>query len=142
MADIEPPPNEFSSRLTSPKQADQVVGTEMHNHNGGLLAFKVYPKAWGDGEHHAGPEQYEMPPHMNHDDYYDDDPEDHMIQKGRRLKHSINLPPMSPTIPMSPTMSSPPPKYVPSQVSMCICVHVLCSLVYVCALSLCLHACT
>ena len=119
MADIKPPPNEFSSRLTSPKLADQVVGTEMYNHNGGLLAFKVYPKAWGDSDHRAGTEQYSvMSPQMDHDGYYDDDPDDHMIHKGRRVKHSINLPPMSPT------MSSPPPKYVPSQVSMYVCVYV------------------
>ena len=115
MADIEeqPPPNEFHSRLTSPKQAEQVVGTEMHNHNGGLLAFKVYPKAWGDNDHH---ERFDMSsPQIDNDD--DDDEEDHMISKGNRLKHSINLPPMSPT------MLSPPPKYIASQVCLSVCVY-------------------
>ena len=111
MADIEeqPPPNEFHSRLTSPKHAEQVVGTEMHNHNGGLLAFKVYPKAWGDNDHHGSTERFDMPsPQIDNDDQ--DDEEDHMISKANRLNHSINL------APMSPTMLSPPAKYIASQV--------------------------
>ena len=118
MADIEeqPPVNEFYSRLTSPKHTEQLVGTEMHNHNGGLLAFKIYPKAWGDHDHHGSTERFDMSsPQI--DDGDDDDDEDRMISKGNRLKHSINLPPMSPT------MLSPPPKYIASQVCLSVRVY-------------------
>ena len=115
MADTEehpPTPNEFHSRLTSPKHAEQVVGTEMHNHNGGLLAFKVYHKAWDD--HHGSMERFDISsPQIDPND--DDEEEDHVISKGNRLKHSINLPPMSPT------MLSPPAKYIPSQVCSSVC---------------------
>lgn len=106
MADTEAPPNEFHSRLTSPKHVEQ-VGTELFN--GGLLAFKVFPKAWTDGDHHSSTERFDIPsPQIDDDD--DDDVEDHVITKGDTLQHSINLPPMSPTA------LSPPPKYIPSQV--------------------------
>ena len=101
-------PNEFHSRLTSPKHAEQ-VGTEMHN--GGILAFKVYPKAWED-DHHSSTERFDIPsPQIDEDDDIEDD-----MSKRDRLQRSMNLPPMSPT------MSSPPPKYVASQVCVCMCV--------------------
>ena len=100
------PANEFHSRLTSPKLAEE-VGTEMHNHNGGMLAFKVYPKAWDDGDHHGSTERFEIPSPQIDDD---DDVEDHGMSEHGRLQHSINLPPMSPTA------LSPSPKYIPSQV--------------------------
>ena len=110
-------PNEFHSRLTSPKHAEQ-VGTEMHN--GGILAFKVYPKAWED-DHHSSTERFDIPsPQIDDDDIEDD------MSKRDRLQRSMNLPPMSPT------MSSPPPKYVASQVCVCVCVC-LCVRVCVCA---------
>ena len=111
MADTErhPLPNEFHSRLTSPKDAEQ-VGTEMHN--GGILAFKVYPKAWEDDHHHSSTERFDFPSPQIDDD---DDIEDHM-NKCDQLQRSVNLPPMSPT------MLSPPPKYVPSQVRVCLSV--------------------
>ena len=126
MADTEeqpPMPNEFHSRLTSPKHTGQVVGTEMHNHNGGLFSFKVYPKAWENDHHmHGSTERFDMPsPQIDPDDDDDDVEEeiDHVISKSTRLKHSINLPPMSPT------MLSPPAKYIPSQVcpSVCTCIN-------------------
>lgn len=123
MADTEqqhpPPPNEFHSRLTSPKHAEQ-VGTEMHN--GGILAFKVYPKAWGDGIHHGSTEGFDIPSPQIDDD--DDDVVDHMISKHDRLQHSITLPPMSPTT------LSPPPKYIASQVSHCVYVWRVDSVAY------------
>lgn len=113
MADTErhPLPNEFHARLTSPKHAEQ-VGTEMHN--GGILAFKIYPKAWED-DHHGSTERFDIPSPQIDDD--DDIDEDHM-SKHDQLQRSINLPPMSPT------MLSPPPKYVASQVCVRVCVRV------------------
>ena len=95
-------PNEFHSRFTSPKLHDNPqVGTEMYNGGDGILAFKVFPKAWADGDHHDSTERFD-----------DDDVEEHMITKEDSLQHSINLPPMSPTA------LSPPPKYIASQVSL------------------------
>ena len=49
-----PPPNEFQTQLTSPKNNEQ-VGMEMYN--GGLLPFKAYPKAWGGSHRHGSSER-------------------------------------------------------------------------------------
>ena len=106
------PPNEFQLRLTSPKNADEVG---MESPNGGILAFKIFPKAWdsnhGDNEVH---DIFQSPQQDDDDDDDDDDDiiEDHVISGVGRLQHSINLPPMSPTM-----LSPPVGKYVASQVS-------------------------
>jgi len=107
MADTEYPSNEFELRLTNPKHNEQVA-SEMHN--GGILAFKVYPKAW-DNDRHGSTERYDVSSPQHDDDDDDDDyGEDHMISKRDGLRR--NLPTM-----MSPTTLSPPARYVASQVS-------------------------
>ena len=71
-------------------------------HNGGLLVFKVYLKAWRGSHRHGSSERFGIhSPQIDSDDD-DDDLVDHMISKYDSLQHSNNLPPMSPT------MLSPP----------------------------------
>ena len=80
MADIggHPPPNEFQTRLTSPKNSEH-VGMEMYN--GGLLPFKAYPKAWDGSHRHGSSERCSMQIDIDDDEDNDDDLEDHMITK-------------------------------------------------------------
>jgi len=80
----------------------------MEMHNGEVLAFKVYLKAW-DSDHHGSIERCDVASPQKDDD--DDYGEDHMISKHDGLRHNMNLPTM-----MSPTMLSPPARCVTSQV--------------------------
>jgi len=109
MADTEHPCGQmvFQSRLTSPKSDEQVGASETYS-NGPVLAFKVYPKGWEDGDHVNSREV--RSPQADND--IDND-----LAECERLGESINLPPML----------SPPPRYVPSQVhiSVCLCVCVM-----------------
>jgi len=103
MADTEHPRGQmvFQSRLTSPKSDEQVGASETYN-NGPVLAFKVYPKGWDDGDHVSSREV--RSPQADND--IDDD-----LAESERLGESIDLPPML----------SPPPRYVPSQVHVFVC---------------------
>ena len=107
MTDAEHPRGQmvFQSRLTSPKSDEQVGASEYNN--GPVLAFKVYPKGWDDGDHVISREV--RSPQADND--IDD------IEESERLGESINLPPML----------SPPPRYVPSQV--CVSVN---RMLYIC----------
>ena len=69
----------------------------------------VFPKAWIDNDHHGSKERFDiLSPQIDDDD---EDVDDHVITKEDSLQHSINLPPMS--------LTSPPPKYIASQVGLC-----------------------
>ena len=73
-----------------------------------MLAFKVYRKGWDDGDHVISREVWSPQADNDIDD----------IEESERLGESINLP----------SMLSPPPRYVPSQV----CVSVNMNVVHLC----------